>query len=201
MRYSWLAIGALVLVLSACASSKQLKESVATNSGRIEMLQQQSSVLGSRLENIDASIRQIVEKIASFDRKLNAIAVDLAKGELGELKEEVSDIEQRLTELENEGRLAPASAMELSADAVSIKVLSGTGNIGSARMLAQRLSNDGYEVKRVDMAPTHFSRNTVFYSEGSHDVAMEIAGSIGPGTAVRPLTWSSTFNIIAVTVE
>ncbi len=201
MRFSWLAISAFTVVLTACASSKQMQESIDANSGRIEMVQQQSRVLNSRLENIDASIQQVEMKIATIGSRFNIMFADLENGVLGELKEEVSDIEQRLTELVNEGGHMLSPATEPSAEEVSIKVLSGTGNMGSASMLAQRLTNLGYKINRVDMAPTRFSRNTVFYSEGFHDVAVEIAGSIGPETTLKPLTWSSTFNIIAVTVQ
>ncbi|MCK4911647.1 MAG: LytR C-terminal domain-containing protein [Thermodesulfovibrionales bacterium] len=198
MRHSWLVIVALTLTLSACASSKQMRETVASNAERIEMLQQQNNVLGTQFDGLASSIKQVEEKIDSLDGKLNAMAVDWAKGEL---REEVSDIEQRLTELENEGGLPEASSMAFSADDVSIKVLSGTGDMGSARVLAQKLMNEGYKVNRVDIAPTRFARNTVFYSEGFNSVAVEIADSISLHAVVRPLTWGSSFDIIVVTVE
>ncbi len=200
MKYSWLVIIALTLTLSACASSKQMQETVGANSERIDTLQQQNNVMSSQLGSLDSSIKQVEMKIASFDKKLNAIATGWAEGNLGQIRDDVSDLEQRLTGLENEGGLSDAS-MSLSGDAVSIKVLSGTGDMGSARVLAQKLMNEGYEVNRVDIAPTRFARNTVFYSGGFKSVALKIADSISLDAVVRPLTWGSSFNIIVVTVE
>ncbi len=91
------------------------------------------------------------------------------------------------------------SKTALKTASLKIKVLSGDGNIGSAKAMSKRLSGMGYSVERVDLAQSAgFTNHTVFYKEAFQDDAKRLAERIGSGTSRKPLTWASQFNIIVV---
>lgn len=84
--------------------------------------------------------------------------------------------------------------------AAAIKVLAGDGNIASARGLAKQMGKMGYRVKLVDQAPrSDFEVTTVYYGTDHRAAAETLAKRLGGGAAARPLTWSSSFDIIVVT--
>jgi chromosome segregation ATPase len=83
---------------------------------------------------------------------------------------------------------------------LKIKVLSGDGNIKSAKKMASRLKKMGYDVKRVDFAPkSTFSKNTLFFAKGIRKQAEALSRSLGGSTVIKPLSWYSIFDIIVVT--
>lgn len=82
---------------------------------------------------------------------------------------------------------------------LKVKALSGDGNIASAKALAKKLKALGYNVTHIDKAPRkNFRRVTVYYREGLETEAIKIAGKLGPDVMIKPLTWQSVFDIIAV---
>ncbi|MHB8909536.1 MAG: LytR C-terminal domain-containing protein [Syntrophales bacterium] len=86
------------------------------------------------------------------------------------------------------------------AKAATIKVLAGDGDIASARGLAKQLGKMGYRVKLVDRAPrSDFEVTTVYYGADHRAAAETMAKRLGGGATARPLTWSSSFDIIVVT--
>ncbi len=58
----------------------------------------------------------------------------------------------------------------------------------------------GYRVKLIDKAPrSDFNGIVVYYGNEHRASAETMAKRLGGGTATRPLTWSSAFDIIVVT--
>ena len=97
-------------------------------------------------------------------------------------------------------RTEPTEKKTPGQKALKIKVLSGDGNIASARSLSKRLVKMGYRVKLIDKAPrSDFDTTIVFYGKDHHEAAEAMAKRLGSGTATRSLTWSSDFDIIVVT--
>ncbi len=83
---------------------------------------------------------------------------------------------------------------------LKLKVLSGNGNIDSAKRMAKKLRNMGYEIELIHYAPrSNFSRNVVYFAPKFQKEAERLAFSLGGNTVVRPLTWGSVFDLIAVT--
>ncbi len=99
----------------------------------------------------------------------------------------------------------PAKYYVLTADmqdvaTLKLKVLSGDGDLNSAKRMAKKLGNMGYKIKLVDRAPrSNFLRNTVYFASGFQDEAKRLVSSLGNNTILKPLTWSSKFDIIVVT--
>lgn len=82
---------------------------------------------------------------------------------------------------------------------IKIKVLSGDGNLNSAREMARRLRKSGYMIKTIASAQRKFSRNTIFFASEFQNEARSLAPSLGGATVLKPLSWSSVFDLIVVT--
>jgi len=81
-----------------------------------------------------------------------------------------------------------------------IKVLSGDGNLDSAKEMAKKLRNMGYKTEFIDNAPrSNFRRNTVFFAPKFQYEAKRLVSSLGCNTIVSPLSWYSIFDLIIVT--
>jgi vacuolar-type H+-ATPase subunit I/STV1 len=97
-------------------------------------------------------------------------------------------------------REEPAETQSPQQKNLTIKVLSGDGDLASARSLSNRLGKMGYRVKLIDKAPrSDFNGIVVYYGNEHRASAETMAKRLGGGTVTRPLTWSSAFNIIVVT--
>lgn len=201
-------LAACSLALTACASSSGLSATVNSNSERLVQLQQDTLTLGTRFDEINGRMKNIEVKLAALDRKLAGLtdggAIEKIGRDLLDISNKNKEMDQRVTELEIGGGRSPvmdSPSTPPPAGEVSIKVLSGTGNLGPAEVLALKLKNLGYVIKRVDIAPSRFTRSTVFYSDGFKSTAKAIATTMGPGTATKNLSWGSTFDVIAVTIK
>jgi len=84
---------------------------------------------------------------------------------------------------------------------LKIKVLSGNGDLNSAKALAKQLVQIGYYIKHIDYAPrSNFLNTTIYFSANYKDPAETIAANIGNGdTILKPLSWPSEFDLILVT--
>jgi hypothetical protein len=104
----------------------------------------------------------------------------------------------RSTKKETKKETAETKGRE--AKTATIKVLAGDGNIASARGLSKQLGKMGYRVKSTDRAPrSDFEVTTVYYGPDHRTTAETMAKRLGGGAIARPLTWSSSFDIIVVT--
>jgi hypothetical protein len=90
--------------------------------------------------------------------------------------------------------------MEKDIGEVKIKTLSGNGDLHSAREMAKKLRKMGYKITAIDFAPrSNFVRNTVYYAPEFQNEARRLVSRLGGNTIVKPLTWSSIFDLIVVT--
>lgn len=93
---------------------------------------------------------------------------------------------------------APAAAKPRP-QSLKVKVLAGDGNLASAKALSAKLGKMGYRVQSVDKAPrSDFDATVVFYGSDHRAAGEAMAKRLGSGTAARPLTWSSSFDLIVV---
>ena len=114
---------------------------------------------------------------------------------VGNLKSETTDEKKDAEPKEEKDTQAVTDIGKLK-----IKVLSGDGNINSAKQMASRLKKMGYHVKRVDFAPkSTFWKNTLYFAKGSRKQAEALSRRLGGSTVIKPLSWSSIFDIIVVT--
>jgi len=94
------------------------------------------------------------------------------------------------------------AAKELHEDIqkLRVKVLSGDGDLNSAKEMARKLRNMGYKISLIDYAPrSNFSQNTVYFAAKSQNGAKRLVLSLGGNAICKPITWSSIFDLIVVT--
>jgi len=136
-------------------------------------------------ETLTAQVRHLIEEKQRLNTENQALAARLDR------------LEQK------KGQPVPPSPEKKAVKptaGVKVKVLSGNGNIASAKMMAQRLEKMGYKIARIDFATrSNFAQDTVFFSKRAEDEAKQVAANLGGKTAMRPITWSSTYDIIVVT--
>jgi predicted nuclease with TOPRIM domain len=85
-------------------------------------------------------------------------------------------------------------------DTLKIKVLTGDGNPASAKEMSDRLKQLGYQVKAIDRASrTTFVKNTVYFAPASRNEAEALVARLNGEAVLKPLTWTSVFDIIVVT--
>jgi len=109
------------------------------------------------------------------------------------VKMEPSKVPQKKIEVKSAdtswGTKAPSGGLR-------IKALSGDGGMLSVREIEKQLTELGYKVERIDVAPFKFDSLTVFYNKGYQGEAEEMAAKIK--ARVKPMSWESVFDLIVV---
>jgi len=136
------------------------------------------------------SLQDVHEELAKVKSERDALAEALRKqgGGTQRLSEEILGTQRGATESGKEG----------SRD-LKIKVLSGDGDLGSAKMMAKRLKEMNYKIRLIGHAPRDFRANTVYYKPEFERQGRLLVSKLGDNTVMKPLTWSSVFDLIIVT--
>ncbi|MBC8433308.1 MAG: LytR C-terminal domain-containing protein [Desulfobacterales bacterium] len=83
---------------------------------------------------------------------------------------------------------------------LKIKVLSGDGDLNSAEKMAKDLKKIGYRIKSIDYAPrSDFEITTIYFAQNFKDKAKRLKSDLGKNPVLKPLNWSSKFDLIVVT--
>ncbi len=116
-----------------------------------------------------------------------------------ELKEKLAELQQSLKAASSSKE--PASVKEeKDIGDLKIKVLSGDGNLNSAKVTAKRLEREGYKIKLIDYAPrSNFSKNVVYFKPKYEREARNLLSFLDVDTITKPLSWASMYHIIVVT--
>lgn len=203
-----------VCLLSGCAalqyfdgsSDEQVKKFTMSK----EELQKEVESLQSGNESLREALDRKQAQLNTYDakEKANLKAISDGQARIESLEKEKNTLfeenkklksaavvkEEALAEKQVREQAQAAAAKELR-----IKVLTGTGELSAARKLSKKLTDLGYKVERMDRAPTtNFSSDTVFFAKDKEKEAKELAGRLGKETVVKPMTWSSIFDIIVV---
>lgn len=81
-------------------------------------------------------------------------------------------------------------------------MLSGDGDLSSAKEMAEKLTNMSYKIRLIHYAPrSNFSRNTVYFAARFQNEAKRLVLSLGGNAISKPITWFSIFDLIVVTGE
>ena len=83
---------------------------------------------------------------------------------------------------------------------LKIKVLSGDGDLRSAKSMTKKLMGMDYEIRLIGYAPqSNFEKNTVYFKPDFEKEGKRLVSRLGANTLIKPLTWSSIFDLIIVT--
>jgi len=128
--------------------------------------------------------------------------ISMLKEENQRIGDENQVLAKKLTEFQPKHETLAARSYELEKDIqkLKIKVLSGDGNLISAKKMAKKLRNMGYEIELIHYAPrSNFLRDTVYFAPKFQDDAKRLMPALGSKAISRPLTWPSIFDLIVVT--
>jgi len=129
----------------------------------------------SKIENKRKVLDEELRKLKSKNQKINR------KNKL---------LEERLKKIQQKEDLG----------GLKIKVLSGDWNVTSVNRMAKRLMDMDYKIRRIGFAPrSGFKKNTVYFAPKFEKEGSNLVSSLGANTVLKPLTWSSIFDLIVVT--
>ncbi len=81
-----------------------------------------------------------------------------------------------------------------------IKVLTGDGDMNSAKKMAETLRKMAYRIRVIDSAPrSNFLQNTVYFAPRFKKEAERLVSRLGGDTILKPLSLYSIFDLIVVT--
>jgi seryl-tRNA synthetase len=128
--------------------------------------------------------------------------INRLKEESQRASEENQVLANKLTDLQEESKTTSSESDELKRDIgkLKIKVLSGDGNLHSAKDMAKSLMKMGYKIGAILYAPrADFSQNTVYFAPEFQEDAKQLLPGLGSNAISKPLTWPSIFDLIVVT--
>jgi len=162
----------------------------------------QEQIDASREENqrIVGETKNEIAKVRNQNELLNE-QIKKVKEENQRISDEAQALEKKLAALQLEHEATASESYELKKDVreLKIKVLSGDGDLNSAKKMATMLRNMDYKVESVHYAPrSNFLRDTVYFAPEFQEEAKRLAFSLGHDTISKPLTWSSAFDLIVV---
>ena len=203
MKYRIALVLILVFALMAgCASNKE----IAANADRINELQGRSETIAREIENMSSLMNEMIIQVSIMNSQIDKLS-NINMGDDVVVDDETRFIEQEITRLANRintietSEIKPGHPMPpvtTTKSSMTVKVLTGTGDIRSAKMLAQTLRTSGYYVAVVDYSASDIFQNTVFYASGYRNEALNLSRLMGKNTIVKPLTWDSIFSLIVV---
>ncbi len=164
-------------------------------------LQKQISVLIKENQGIRDEKENEMASIKDQNRVLNE-EIKKLKEENQAIRDQNQALAKKIDTLQLKHKTFSSKSYDIGKDIrrIKIKVLSGDGNLNSAKYMAKRLTNMGYKIKRIDHAPKpDFLQNTVFFAPEFQYEAKRLVDRLGGGTIVKPLHWYSIFDLIIVT--
>jgi outer membrane murein-binding lipoprotein Lpp len=201
----------LVAGLMGCASAeiakledetKTLRSQVTELNDKIDELDEKTNDLSRNVDDFNAQLSSLSVRISDLNSQTDVITekvdrINTTVHQINNIKTQ-SDIsigvDKRLKDLENK------ITTEKEITKIKVKVLSGDGNLASAKKMSGVLKGFGYNINKVGYAKRdNFLVNTVFFASGYEEEADKIAKQLGGKSISLPLTWTSTFDIIVVT--
>lgn len=201
----------LCFIFQGCATSEHLEGSSKEEAEEFKMTKEEMWNEMERLKVENANLQRQIDTLREENQRIrdeneNKIAEvkdenELLNEQINKLKEEnktIGDENQVLTEKLT--KLQLQYELEKDIGKLRVKVLSGDGDLSSAKEMAKKLKNMGYQIELFGYAPrSNFFRNTVFFAPKFENEAKRLVLSLGGNAITKPVTWSSIFDLIVVT--
>jgi seryl-tRNA synthetase len=161
---------------------------------QINILKKENQRRKGETENKTAMMNDQIEPL---NEQLNKL-----KKENQRLTAENRVLSEKSTSLQSKDGTPLSKSYELKKDKpkLKMKVLSGDGDLTSAKEMAKKLRNMGYEIECIHPASrSDFTHTIVYYKPECQDEAKRLVLGLGGNTILKPLTWPSAFDIMVVT--
>ena len=175
-----------------------------TRSVEAKKTQVQNEVDRLRAENTGLKNRMdLMKKEAKLSMEGNVREMKKLEEERDSLNEELRKLREdnKRIALENKECKEKLQKREKTVLAdLKIKVLSGDGDLRSAKNMTKKLMGMDYVIRLIGYAPrSNFKKNTVYFKPRAEKEGKLLVSKIGIHTAIKPLTWPSIFDLIVVT--
>lgn len=201
---SYLLFAFLLFVLPTCGPRKPLKKDpldAPVPAAGVSLVEDMRRLMAENM-----NLRQqltYMKKVSSESLEACEQQLETATQELEALREEARAAREPAAavtpELSRSAGRIPTSQSKGSKE-VKIKILSGDGNLDSARNLKEKLEEMAFRVDAVGLAPrSDFKWTTLYVRAGHESQGKNLASRLGENTRILPLTWSSIFDVIIVT--
>jgi len=161
---------------------------------RIDILREENR--GIRDENVNEMARLRGQSVILMDqiRKLEE--------ENRRVRNEYKVLAKKTAGLRSERKTPSMKSYQPAKDMrkLKIKVLSGVGDLKSAKVMAKKLRNIGYRITFIDSAPrSNFLQNTIYFAPTFQADAKRLVFGLGSNAILKPLSWPSKFDLVVVT--
>jgi outer membrane murein-binding lipoprotein Lpp len=189
----------VIVFIAGCGSPAAVK----INSDNIKQLQSRTDTLGKEIHNMSSLVNEMMIQVSIMNSHIDKMSnINLGDDvvvddEMRFIEQEISRLSTRLSDME---AVSTPGAVDVSRGKgpMTVKVLTGSGDIRGAKLLANTLRSSGYNVAVVDYSASDIHQNTVFYATGYRNEALNLSRIMGRDTIVKPLTWNSIFKLIVV---
>lgn len=194
--------------------NESYKQTLGSKNEEINQLNRQVADLNKEVEKMKSEVERMAEvktrEPAKPEAQETAVTGQIAAVkekevviEKPEVKEGASQVDTvKKEEVAGKEPAVPMKERSVDIKNLKVKVLSGTGKMSSARAMSKKLTGMGYRIASIDMAPRkNFTTNTVFYAPDYQREAQDLTARLGENAVCKPLTWSSVFHIIVVSVQ
>jgi hypothetical protein len=170
----------------------------------IKHLSDRNRTLTREIHQLKGKIHRITQKNYTLTEKFESVE---AKDETPSSKFKSRQPKKRTSSPKYASRQAKAETSSSKSDkaqkdikGLNIKVLNGDGKPKSAAKMAKRLRGSGYKVNLIGDAPkSTFRVNTIFFAAHAEDDAKRLESRLDVPLILKPLSWSSKFDLIVVT--
>lgn len=187
---------------------KKFKMNKSEMYDELQKLQAENETLRRQMASAEELNRQLREEnekklahVSEQNRSLNQ-EVDRLKQDQQRISQENEALKNKPAGVPAQTETAPAAPATVSKNAkgLKIKVLYGNADPQSAAKMAQRLKNMGHDIQVVDQAPrSNFNITTIYFAPNSKYEAKRLISDLGDEILLKPLSWSSKFDLIVVT--
>ncbi|MFB3924858.1 MAG: LytR C-terminal domain-containing protein [Syntrophales bacterium] len=203
-RFLFISILIMAFTISGCSGLTKCMD--GSYEKEIKELSARNEDLKKELARLDAAVKARDKAAGEKDQTIARL-----EGEKAALNTQITGMSEELKKCQKPAQAtgetdkqkamkaeAQAAAEKESIKSLRIKILAGNSRLSSARALSSKLTGMGYRIEKVDRAPRSFAATTVFFAADSENEAKNIANKLGAGTAMKPITWSSVYNLIIV---
>lgn len=199
--------GAAILVLSVCialSGCSTIQHLDGTSEEDMKLFNMNKREIYSELKKSEVENERLQKQIdinTDQNRSLN-LEVDRLRGENQRIGMENETLKKQLAEFQTTVAPPVVSEQKIKKNigGLKIKVLSGNGNLDSAKSLAEKLRGMGYGVQMIDRAPrSDFDSTTIYFAPNREDEAGHLMFNMGGNPILKPLSWPTTFDLIVVT--
>lgn len=191
----------MVFILHGCGTLEYVDGSSKDEIAKFKMSKDEmwNELKKARNENI--GLQEENQRMRDENELLKRQLIEL-KDENQRLTDENRALSQKVATRQAEYGAPVSESYELERclRGLRIKVLSGDGDLTSAREMSKRLREKGLKIELIHYASrSNFSHNTVYSKPECQDKAKRLVSCLGGNTIYKPLTWPSVFDIIVVT--